>query len=115
MEIRRIRRPWEKSKPKAKTEKEPFYQSSLWKRVRKAFINERISHLDLKPIAGIRYRNLYCADCWEKGTMNDQRIEVDHVIAIKDGGSPTDHSNLRSRCHAHHNSKTHAERKVRGK
>lgn len=92
--------------------KDDFYQSSVWKSVREGF-KSSTPHISLPPINGLRYSNRYCADCWEKGRINDERIEIDHILAIKDGGSSTDYRNLRSRCHAHHNGKTHNERKVR--
>lgn len=69
--------------------------------------------IDLQPISGIPYSNKYCADCWEKGKINSDNIEVDHIKEISDEGSATDLSNLRSRCHTHHLSKTNKERQKR--
>jgi 5-methylcytosine-specific restriction protein A len=113
MQINDIKRYWMKDNWERKN-KDPFYQSSLWKDTKTRF-KEAAPWLKLPAINGIPYSNRYCADCWENGIINDERIEIDHIEEVKDGGSRTAHSNLRSRCHAHHNRKTHLEGKKRGK
>lgn len=111
MQINQTSVPWNKKRSRKKPA-DHFYVSSTWKSIRAGFIAS-VPHINLPPINGIRYQNKYCADCWEMGKLNDQRIEVDHIKEISDGGSQSDYKNLRSRCHAHHNSKTHAEREKR--
>lgn len=112
MKIETIKRPWEK-KAQTRKPKDDFYQSSTWKSTREGF-KKSTPWLKLNPIRGTSYSNRYCADCWENGIINDERIEIDHILAIKDGGSRTDYNNLRAKCHGHHNGKTHNERKLRG-
>jgi 5-methylcytosine-specific restriction endonuclease McrA len=92
--------------------KDPFYQSNTWKSTRSGFIKSTPC-ISLPPINGIQYSNRFCAFCWQEGVINDERIEVDHIREISDGGSRTDYRNLRSLCHNHHNGKTHLERKKR--
>lgn len=92
--------------------KDPFYQSSSWKATREGFKNA-VPVIKLPSINGIPYSNRYCADCWEQGRINNERIEIDHIKARADGGDQYSYDNLRSRCHTHHNRKTHNERKKR--
>lgn len=112
MEIKSISRPWIKQAKRNKGKNDAFYQSSTWRNTKKSFKASEPT-IQLKPIFGIPYDNHYCADCWEEGKINSEKIEIDHVLAIDDGGDETDQSNLRSRCHKHHNRKTHEERKKR--
>jgi hypothetical protein len=112
MNIPDVKRFWIKPSSQGRKDKDPFYNGSTWKQIRESFISSA-PWLKLQPIRGIEYSNRYCAECWQKGRINDERIEIDHIQEVKDGGSRSDQRNLRSLCHAHHNSKTHAERKKR--
>jgi 5-methylcytosine-specific restriction enzyme A len=108
MEIKTISRPWiPKNNWKNRKADTSFYQTSSWKRTRQGFL---ISDpwIKLPPIGALEYRNCFCADCWEKGKINDQRIEIDHVVRKEDGGTE-EFSNLRSRCHKHHSAKSAKE------
>lgn len=64
----------------------PFYNSATWKRIRAA-------KLATNPICE------YCL-CMAAS-------EVDHIMAINEGGSPTEWNNLRSACHHCHSTKTY--------
>lgn len=110
MVIKNLKRPWQKRVYEVKVDREEFYQSSQWRRVRSSFMASE-PHFHLPPIMGIPYENRFCAECWKAGRMNDERIEIDHITPIKEGGSKTDHTNLRALCHTHHNRKTHNDLK----
>jgi 5-methylcytosine-specific restriction endonuclease McrA len=45
----------------------------------------------------------YCAVCPELAS------EVDHIVALRDGGDPYDTANCQPLCHAHHAAKTARE------
>ena len=45
-----------------------------------------------------------CVECGARG-----RLEVDHIIAIRDGGAPFDLNNLQTLCIVHHARKTRLE------
>lgn len=106
MKIETIKRPWQNSKTYGtRFNRDPFYHSSLWQRTRKAFLSST-PQIKLPPIGVLQYRNTFCADCWQEGKVNDKRIEIDHVTRIEDGGSRTEFTNLLSRCHSHHCSKS---------
>lgn len=47
-----------------------------------------------------------CVDCGKAG-----RLEVDHVIPLKDGGAPLDLNNVAARCRDCHFRKTASERR----
>lgn len=111
MVIKETRRPWIKNN-NHRPNKELWYQSKEWKSTKASF-KQSVPIIKLPSINGRHYENRYCVFCWEKGVINSEKIEIDHIIAVKDGGHKTDHKNLRSLCHAHHNGKTHNERKVR--
>lgn len=89
MEIKNIRRPWEKKMNQGtrnRGEEDKFYHTSEWKRV-------RASYLAAHP-------HCECDECKGKRVSADM---VDHKIRIKAGGSKTDWSNLQSltnKCHA---------------
>jgi len=68
---------------------DPFYNSKIWKRIRKAKLAE-------DPL---------CQYC-QPGSRRQLATEVDHVKAITAGGDPLDWENLRSCCHECHSRKT---------
>jgi 5-methylcytosine-specific restriction enzyme A len=66
--------------------RDPFYNTRTWKRLRKI-------KLITDPICE------YCG--------REAATEVDHVVSINNGGSPTDWSNLKSSGHDCHSRKTY--------
>ena len=80
---------------------DPFYQSSEWKQTRKAFLSSP-PLIQLPSIGGVKYENKYCVECWKEGKINSERIEIHHLIRVKDAGDKTKFSNLMSLCHRHH-------------
>ena len=64
---------------------DPFYNSVLWKRTRRAY---RKAH----PL---------CEDCLERGLTEAAQM-VHHIKPIRDGGAKTAWRNLRSECFACH-------------
>lgn len=72
---------------KRNKESNKFYHSRAWKSVRLQVLNE----------------NPFCVKCGHPAQM------VDHIKAIKDGGSELDASNLQSMCNICHNKKENQE------
>lgn len=68
---------------------DPFYSSKRWQ-------DARTTQLRLQP---------YCCVCALIG-IRSRATEVDHVVAIRAGGHPTNPANLRSLCRTHHSQKT---------
>lgn len=66
-----------------------LYDRQQWRRVRRQQLREH-------PL---------CEDCANLGTVNPA-TDVDHRMALKDGGEPLDSANLRSLCHRCHSAKT---------
>jgi hypothetical protein len=105
MVIKEIVRPWQKlNNWENKKNPDTFYQSSQWKRDKVIHFNSP-PKVSLKPIGTMEYTNRYCADCWKEGKINSERIAVDHVKRIKDGGGRSDQDNMVSLCHRHNNIK----------
>ena len=74
-----------------KSENADFYNSRAWRRLREW-------HFARHPI---------CQWCEEEGTLNaNDKIIIDHIIEIKDGGKGLDPENLQTLCLPHHNQKT---------
>lgn len=72
-------------KGQTKNTNDPFYQSSLWKR--------------LRAFKLIQSPN--CEECLKKGVVINAEM-VDHVIQISRGGDRTNYENLMSLCnHCH--------------
>ena len=69
-----------------------FYQSKEWKLVKKR-------HLQIEPL---------CRECKKKGVLVRATM-VDHIVPIKQGGSPLDDSNLQSLCWSCHSRKSAQE------
>jgi hypothetical protein len=105
MEIKRIRRPWEKPGTYGKRyNPDPFYQSQEWKRTKTSFKQGTTKAND-----GIDLSNKYCIDCYNEDRKFVLMHTVDHHVPIKEGGHRTDHSNLRSQCESHHAKKSAEE------
>lgn len=87
MEIKSIRRPWQKNTSAShrhdnRNDRGFNYQSSVWRNTRNAFIAA----------------NPHCK-CGQKATV------ADHRVRIKDGGDPYAWSNLTPMCQSCHNKK----------
>ena len=73
-----------------KTQK--FYQSKEWKLAKKR-------HLQIEPL---------CRECKKNGKFTKATM-VDHIVPIKQGGSPLDDNNLQSLCWSCHSRKSAQE------
>jgi 5-methylcytosine-specific restriction protein A len=67
-----------------------LYDTAAWKRLRKRVLRER---------GGL------CEDCLALGRIV-LGTDLDHRVALKDGGEPLDPANIALRCHPCHSSKT---------
>ena len=56
-----------------------------------------------------------CAECWNQGCDNRQRLEFDHIVAMRAGGERLDPLNVQPLCHRHHSAKTMRESVNAGK
>ena len=87
---KRKQRPWLQGQNKAsrqRKERNKFYQTTTWRRLRKMFIE----------------RNPLCVECEAVGQV------VDHIVPIKQGGDPLAWDNLQTMCHRCHNIKSGKE------
>jgi hypothetical protein len=120
MKINHLKRPWE---PRTQTRYSPdkFYQSSEWKTTRKIHMNgaTTVSPEEFKRILeinpGLKYTggniaNTFCLACFKEGRIKAGN-NIDHILAIKMGGSRTDGNNLQTLCEYHHASKSANEGK----
>lgn len=86
----RKQRPWltgQNAPSRERIERNKFYQTTQWRRLRAMFIKE----------------NPLCVVCESVAEV------VDHKLSIKDGGDPLAWENLQSMCHKCHNSKSAKE------
>ena len=87
---KRKQRPWlqgQNKSSKARIERNKFYQSTAWRRLRGMFIK----------------RNPLCVECESIGQV------VDHIVPIKSGGDSLAWDNLQTMCHRCHNVKSGRE------
>ena len=87
---KRKQRPWlqgQNKASKARLERNKFYQSSAWRKLRAMYIK----------------RNPLCIECNGVGQV------VDHIIPIKSGGESLAWDNLQTMCHRCHNVKSGRE------
>jgi 5-methylcytosine-specific restriction endonuclease McrA len=77
-----------------KVDNSDIYNSSEWRRARKAFKSQR--------------ENAFCVKCLELGIYT-VTYAVDHIIPITQGGSVWDRSNWQPLCKTHHNQKSGRE------
>lgn len=90
--------PWlSSSKPAVNKERRKYRDSRLWR--------DR-----LRPGQLLRFP--YCQACHDKGRLSEA-TEVDHIVAIEDGGEPYDPNNLQSLCKRCHVIKTSEENRRR--
>jgi 5-methylcytosine-specific restriction protein A len=88
------------NKKKHESENSDFYNSRAWRRLRDWHINRF-------PI---------CKWCEEEGKLNiKERMLVDHIVEISDGGDRLDPNNLQTLCLSHHTQKTNWARAKRKK
>ena len=82
------------------------------KQARKLRDTQRWRILRLKII---KRDNGECFDCKQHDRIapRHSQLEVDHIVAIKDGGDFWDESNLRTLCKACHNDKSTLERRTK--
>lgn len=106
MNITTIKRPWMKSvKQGTRYNPDPFYHSQTWART-KAIHKQGFTIVD-----GVSVSNMYCIPCYRETKLLVPMHTVDHIIAIKLGGSRTDSNNLESQCKTHHARKSANEGK----
>lgn len=107
MEIKNVRRPWQSQvKQGNRYNKDGFYHTSTWKQIRETHINGSTLMPD-----GFVLSNKYCVECYRNGKGLVPMHTVDHVKAIKMGGSATDPANLESLCKHDHAVKSSNEGK----
>ncbi len=103
MNITRIKRPWQKQHNYGhRLHKDTFYQYPTWKRTKASF------KLGFTEWNGQQVSNQLCLECFKQG-ITRKGYAIDHIVAIEDGGSRTDHTNLQNLCESHHNSKSAQE------
>ena len=93
---RRSYSPLESSGGRSSADMMQFYHSRAWKSLR----NYKIQ---LNPL---------CEECERKGLV-EPGIEIDHILAIKDGGGRLTLRNLQTLCRSCHASKSSTEGKAR--
>ena len=87
---KRKQRPWltgQNVASKQRLERNKFYQTTQWRKLRNMFIKD----------------NPLCVVCESIAEV------VDHIVSIRDGGDPRSWSNLQSMCHRCHNKKSGRE------
>jgi 5-methylcytosine-specific restriction endonuclease McrA len=111
MQINNIQRPWQKKTSYGnRLTKDPFYQSSEWKRTKASFKLGQSILPNGKPVS-----NMLCYECMAKDNRPTPGHSIDHIVPIEEGGSRTDHNNLMNLCLSHHNSKSAKEGNKRRK
>lgn len=108
MLIPTVHRPWmKKAKQGTRYNPDPFYQSQSWART-KAIHKQGFTIVD-----GVAVSNMNCIPCYRETGRLVPMHTVDHIIAIKLGGSRTDSNNLESQCKTHHARKSANEGKTK--
>jgi 5-methylcytosine-specific restriction protein A len=82
-------------------ERDRLYDTLSWRRLRLWFLNHY-------PLCGQRGDGGPEEGCAARGLVVGA-TDVDHVIALADGGAPLDPSNLRALCHRCHSRRTARE------
>lgn len=90
MNIKQVRRPWEKQKY-AQYVPDSYYQTSGWKALRQ---EHRRGHT---VINGHRIANIFCVQCFKEHGRLVWGATADHIVARKDGGTDT-LDNLQTLC-----------------
>ena len=89
------------------------------KRIYRAKIDKRVGRIRgsrwttiRKTVFTSQAGRCFCPGCVYCGKQCfEQAEEVDHIVPLKDGGHPTDRSNLRGLCHFCHLEKTRIEQR----
>ena len=84
------------NKSRAHPDMMAFYNSSTWRSLRRYKIQ-------INPL---------CENCESKG-LTEPGVEIDHIIAIRDGGERLGMNNLQTLCRSCHSSKSAQEREAR--
>jgi 5-methylcytosine-specific restriction endonuclease McrA len=105
-----------------------FYNSQRWRNIRSKLKLSRRKrtehHIKQMLLAGTRIDDLsdiieskmpHCVHCYEQYNELEPATDLDHIIAIADGGSKTSDSNLQWLCKSHHMVKSKREYMQRGK
>ena len=83
-------RPWIYKKPAFDIkERDPFYNSTAWRKVRLQY----------------KKKNPLCENCERHDILKEGR-DVDHIIPMKQGGDKLSYSNLQTLCRSCHNRKS---------
>lgn len=106
MEIKQLKRPWEKKKYNYSSD--PYYQTSVWKELRQQHRNGQTE------VNGKRISNVFCIECFKESGRLVMGATADHITARKDGGTDT-LDNLQTLCDSHDGRKRAIERQNRGK
>jgi len=97
MQTKPIKRPWERQGHGIRYNPDSFYQSTIWKRTRAAFIQSTTTLPDGRVVP-----NDICIQCYiEQGKATPVHT-VDHIKQKREGGDATSFSNLQSLCSHHH-------------
>lgn len=88
-----------KTSNKSTTLNADFYNSRAWRNLRKY-------HIQQYPV---------CKWCKEEGKLTIEKLIVDHIIEINDGGDMLNQDNLQTLCLSHHNQKTIWNKRKRNK
>jgi 5-methylcytosine-specific restriction protein A len=101
MKINKVTRPWHREYHAR--QKQPFYSSPEWRKLRQAFITSTSNLPDGRTLP-----NSICKQCYLEGRTEPVHT-VDHIQRIRDGGDPLDWNNLQSLCRMHHDRKSSQE------
>lgn len=97
MVIKSIKRPWANdSGHGTRLNRDPFYNSTAWRKTRKAF------RQSTTLINGYSLSNTFCAECYRSKGILTPALNLDHIQRIKDGGDRLDWSNLQTLCDSCH-------------
>lgn len=101
MKIDKVTRPWYKEYHIR--ERQAFYRTPEWRKLRAAFISSTSKLPDGRDIS-----NAICRSCYLEGRTEPVHT-VDHIKRIRDGGDAHDWNNLQSLCKMHHDRKSSQE------
>lgn len=104
MNLKPIKRPWEKKK--SNYVPDPYYQTQAWRELR---ARHREGFTDVN---GFRLSNRFCIECYKECKRLVLGATADHVKARKDGGTDT-LDNLQTLCESHDGRKRAIERQNR--
>jgi len=104
MTINEVPRPFQKPHSYGtRLTRSPLYRSKLWSKVIRPEFRAGCTQWN-----GEQVPNTLCIECYKQGRIIEGPV-VDHIVAIKDGGSATYLKNMQALCASHHNSKSARE------